>query len=928
MSSSTLIKTIFRNSIAEGIYKEITSRSGRYFYFLGKTLVWDNEQSPLVPVDSAAYADSTRNEIITVKEITPADVSFVVPRYEWKSGIIYDQYDDQYSTEIQGINLIAGGSEFTSVPYVYIGSTGSIEFTVSTVYSVGQLLKLELKYYIVVVAGTSGTAPPSHESGTVTNGTVSLQYVQVRDESGSGATATAVLTDGHIVSIDMTNRGIGYLAEPTVIIAGPQGTGLAPASALAVITIGPKSGKQKLEDCEFYVVTDDYNVYVCLDNNKNGISTNKPVDVDFVAISQLDGYVWKFMYNIPIGLRNKFLTTTHMPVATSIQDQFYSNGNVQIVRVDQEGSGYTGASISIIGDGYLEANPIYLDEIIIDNGGAGYTVPSVSIDPPFTNITPWVSGYVVVVGQKYSNVNDIYEIAVSGTFGVVAPVHKYGVVANGTALLKYVGTTATATITQSGGVINTITTIKNVREVTMDPTRFGSGYSSVPAITFSGGSGSGATAVAVLVAGSVSRIIVNNPGSNYIVAPTVHIGTSWAGSTLVSAGDQIAHLANLYTVTGTGTTNASVGPTHTSGSALNGTATFLHVGISAAAYSSLKCGAGYSIQPHITIGDSGTPSITATAFIHTTSSQANLIPIVESGKIASVQIDDGGVGYTFADLTISGDGTGAEISAQLSVGDANTLQSNIELLAVDGSINNIPVVSGGYGYTVATVTISGDGTGAEATVSIHDGTIFKVTITHPGQGYRWATADISGDGVGSKLRVIITPYGGHGREALNNLFARTLMFYSNISADRNQGFAVNNDYRQLGILKNPRYYGNTYSLTVNSASACWVVSSDTTISSTTYPIDSLIYLNYGLPNESRFRIVSNAGTAILLQSLDNGIIVLSSTLRNGAGNSFVATTVTPPTMDKYSGDMLYIDNKEAFTPTADQLISIRTVLKF
>ena len=91
MPNSTLIKTTLRNSIAEGIYKEITNRSGRYFYFLGKTLVWEDETSPVIPVDSITYSQSTRNEIITVKEITPTDVSFVIPRYDWESGIIYDQ---------------------------------------------------------------------------------------------------------------------------------------------------------------------------------------------------------------------------------------------------------------------------------------------------------------------------------------------------------------------------------------------------------------------------------------------------------------------------------------------------------------------------------------------------------------------------------------------------------------------------------------------------------------------------------------------------------------------------------------------------------------------------------------------------------------------------------------------------------------------
>ena len=924
MANSTLIKTILRNSIAEGIYKEITNRSGRYFYFLGKTLTWDDELSPVIPVDSITYGQSTRNEIITVKEITPTDVSFVIPRYEWVSGIAYDQYDDQYSTEVQGVNLTQGGTEYTAVPFVYIGSQGHVNFVTSTAYSIGQLLKYGTNYYVATSSGTSGISYPSHTLGTVVNGTVSLLAVIVYDSNGSGATAVATLTDGVVTSIDVTNRGTGYTMAPSLVIAG-EGN-ITAAIATAVVTVGAKSTKQKIEDCEFYVLTDDHNVYVCLDNNNNANSTSKPVDTDFVSHTYPDGYVWKFMYNVPIGLRNKFLTTAYVPVVTSIQSQFYSNGNIQVTRVDQAGTGYTGGSIAVIGDGYLESNPLYLYDTIIEAGGTGYVTPTITIESPFTNVVPWSASYVVVVGQKYSHLNNIYEVVVSGTFGSVAPVHKYGIVANGSTSLKYVGTNATATVSESGGVIDSIELNMSIREVNI--TFNGSGYTAIPAVTFMGGAGTGAAAIAVLSGGTVSRIIVIDSGEDYTAAtiPTIKIGTVWTGNTVVTLSQQICHATNLYTVTGAGTTHATVPPTHTSGAVLNGTATFTYVGEAATATCNLKCGAGYSLQPLITI--SGAPGVDAAAQFLTVKSDAKLIPLFVGGQLSDIQIDDGGVGYTYAVLTVSGDGTGATASAQLSIGDANTLQSNIELLAVDGAISNIPVISSGFGYTTATVVIAGDGTGAVATAHIVDGAIIKINITNSGQGYRWATATITGDGDGAKLRVIIAPYGGMGREAINNLFARTLMFYSNVSADKNQGFAVNNDYRQLGILKNARQFGSTYTLTVGNASACWVISADTAISTVDFPIDSLIYLNFGLVNESRFRIVSISGSAILVQALDNGIPVLSATIQNDNADSFIVSTVTPPTMDKYSGDLLFIDNKQAFTPGEDQIVTIRTVLKF
>ena len=56
---SSLIKTILHKSLAEGVYRDVTTRSSNYYYFLGKTLAWDNELDPPYPVDR--HADNSGN---------------------------------------------------------------------------------------------------------------------------------------------------------------------------------------------------------------------------------------------------------------------------------------------------------------------------------------------------------------------------------------------------------------------------------------------------------------------------------------------------------------------------------------------------------------------------------------------------------------------------------------------------------------------------------------------------------------------------------------------------------------------------------------------------------------------------------------------------------------------------------------------------
>jgi hypothetical protein len=1030
------MKTTLHNTIADGIYNEVASRYTRYYYFLGKTLSWEDELLPPFPTDSYAYELATRNEIITMKEIKPTDLAYVVERSNWVGGTVYDQFDDQYSTEVQGIDLVSGGYSYGSAPFVYIGSEGSVPWQASTSFTYGQMIRVNggSRVYVVTNTGVSGTTPPTHTNDIELNGTLSLKYIAHNDANGSGATATSTVLDGAVVDITLTHRGSGYRFSPTVTIIGGGG---ANADGNAVVTVAP-SGTQKLEDAMFYVVTDEYNVYQCIDNNNGAHSTVKPTGTSVDAVKTIDGYIWKFLYTIPIALRNKFLTDQYMPVVTALRDQFYSAGSLKTVRIDQSGTGYTSGTITVQGDGFATGEELYLTGYSLDDGGFDYILATVSISPPFDGVSTWLPNQTALVNQKLAFQNNVYRVAVAGVTGPQAslwtaatpvtsanhlyygdrlysvtfagttdavnppshtsgsatngtaqltyvgntsdsgPVHRKGSVASGTSVLEYIGTTPTAEAVIVDGEITEIVIygmLKNIQILSG-----GSGYTSPPTVNISGGGGSGAAAIAILNEnGTVVRVEITDPGYDYIDMPNVTFGTSWTATTAVTLGKQIYYSNRLYTVTGAGTTSSSA-PVHLSGAAANGTAQLTYVGSTATAEVSIKYGAGYNAYPSITISsDSGT---SASAFFTGEKTEASLIPIFASdtigqewqettsygvglkvwygtrlytcttagisgvtepthtagtqsngtarfffegffGQLIGVQINDPGEGYTYANLNVTGDGYSAAVSADLSPGDVNTLQANIELLTVDGRIMNCPVISGGYGYGNAVVTITGDGTGATAEAILSNGRIEKINMTNYGSGYRWATITITGSGFGAKARPIIGPYGGFGKEALNNLFAHTLMFYSNVSQDKNQGFNVNNDYRQLGIIKSPRQYGKTLPLTSVLSSACWAISGTANI--TLFPSDSIIYKT---DDSMRFRIVTNTGSSLLLQSIDNASIVAGNNFSNDNGDVFTVSAVTPPTVDKYSGDLMFIDNKQAFTPTADETVTLRTVLRF
>lgn len=958
-NSSSLLKTLLHKTIAEGLYKEVVARTSKYYYFLGKTLSWEDETAPPYPIDSYQYEKDVRNEIITFKEIKPSDVAFVVPRIQWTSGMRYDHYDDNYSTEIKGLNIINGGSGYTSLPTITISAPN--------------------------MAG------------------------------GVQATATAVVYANELVGATMTNRGSGYTQPATVTITG----GGAGSGAVAEGSISKSSnGFQKLEDSRYYVMTDEYNVYKCLDNNNDAISTVKPIGTQVLPISLNDGYVWKYLFNVPIALRTKFLTDNYMPVVNALTQQFYSAGGIENVIIENRGTGYNTATLTVQGDGYLESDPIYLTSVLSTNAGTGYADgDEVVIAPPRESINLWTAQSAVYQGNLTYFEDNIYEVVQAGTTSSVGPTHRTGTYSNGSAAFKYIGSTAKAIPSFNGSGAVTVNLLGGVREINM--TAHGSGYNSNPTVTFTSpektfGSANvntstnvitigthwfqtgdrivylangtpidglldntsyyviktsstsikladtlthanGGIAIDLLTAGvtsgqiirqyyssttgfaelsptgQVKRIVITDPGDNYLAAPLVTIGTEWTASTAVSVGDQYFVSSRLYTVTTAGTTGSTAPTGGTLGTQYtDGTAGLTYVGTAAKGTSVLRYGAGYFGNPRITISSTTGSGFSAT--FASAKSEAKLIAVLENSQISSVQIDDAGVGYSSASITVSGDGLGGVVTPDITMGNINSLQANNELLTVNGTINNIQITSQGYNYGTANVVIDGDGTGATAVATISGGRITKVTVTNQGSNYTYANAYISGNGKAAELRAIVSPYGGHGKDAFEELYARTLMFYSNVSKDKNQGFDVNNDYRQVGIIKNPRAFGETSRYSSALGSGCYTIEAQ--INTTQFPKDTMLTTQRivgGVTFNRRYRIVSVTSSGALIQSLDNEPPLAADIMYNQAqpvSQFFSVRAVNSPTVDKYSGDLLFIDNKSGFTPSADETVTLRTILRF
>ncbi len=149
---------------------------------------------------------------------------------------------------------------------------------------------------------------------------------------------------------------------------------------------------------DFYVMTSEYHVFKCLDNNNGAPSTVMPnILVTTTHFQTADGYIWKYMYTLNSDEKLRFMTPRFIPVKTIIAADNSQQWNVQenardggihVIRLTDAGANYTANDVvvNIVGDGqYANAFAVLnttsntIQTIIVDNLGIGYTHADVTI---------------------------------------------------------------------------------------------------------------------------------------------------------------------------------------------------------------------------------------------------------------------------------------------------------------------------------------------------------------------------------------------------------------------------------------------------------------------------------------------------------------------------------------------------------------------
>jgi len=158
-----------------------------------------------------------------------------------------------------------------------------------------------------------------------------------------------------------------------------------------------------LHSSNFYVITDEYNIYKCIWNNSGVASTVKPTGQSTAQFTTADGYVWKFVGLVPPSAATKFQTNNFAPVKKvganpGSSDPYYPqylveqaavSGAIGFIKVNAGGAGYTiGSSsvpVTITGDGAgatataTTNSSGRVTSITVTAQGTGYTWASITV---------------------------------------------------------------------------------------------------------------------------------------------------------------------------------------------------------------------------------------------------------------------------------------------------------------------------------------------------------------------------------------------------------------------------------------------------------------------------------------------------------------------------------------------------------------------
>lgn len=381
---------------------------------------------------------------------------------------------------IETATVTAGGSGYTGTPLVRIDAAVGSGATATAVVTNGVVTGVNI---VNKGSGYTTTSPPTI---TFLSGTT------------GAASAALDVNGGTVLSVSVGNSGAGYTSAPTVTFSG-GGTPTTIATATAILSGGRVTAINVTNPGVGYssaptvaLTGGGFTTAATATANFSGVGV---ASVNLTNPGQNYNYAPSVTFDppqVPNGVR-----------ATGIATVDASSGRITGIQITNAGSGYTAIPNIALNAGTGAAATPYLtgasiNSINVTNQGNNYVAaPTVKITPNVGFGGTGATATATVVGGKLTAIN-VTNGGIGYTPGQVT-----------IELISGEGAEAHATIGANGAVTG-------IRMITQ-----GSGYTGAPIVTIDGsGMGNGATATATITNGQVTGVTVTNGGSGYVEGNT------------------------------------------------------------------------------------------------------------------------------------------------------------------------------------------------------------------------------------------------------------------------------------------------------------------------------------------------------------------------------------------------------------------------
>ena len=267
--------------------------------------------------------------------------------------------------------------------------------------------------------------------------------------------------------------------------------------------------------------------------------------------------------------------------------------------------------------------------------------------------------------------------------------------------------------------------------------------------------------------------------------------------------------------------------------------------------------------------------------------------------------------------------------------------------AKNGRIDIIKIINGGSGYyagssvnNYSVVNVTGDGTLANVSVDVVNGVIVDINILNGGNNYTTATVTVADPlqqaiGNTANLQAVISPQYGHGFDPQRELGGSSVMVSLDFDGDVEGNLPVQSDgtdlIRQICIAKDVQYANGTFGTASYFPMYTQIITSNPPVD---FVHNETVYVGASFATSTFSAKVAhfdnNTNTLYVNNIVGDISDIENETIyQKDSPSSFAKVfNLIQPSINIFSGEILFIENRAKITRNADQTESTKFVVEF